>query len=239
MSLLVTSEPRGKKFYCYGLSVLMGDAQREFIMAGMLRFVPFVLAAGAAALVLSGSLAAAEPKGAPGNRSPAGQMCPKGSYVIGFDSEANIVCREVCGNGLLDPGEACDDGNSAAGDGCSATCQAESVAPAAQGVAVAPAAAAGVAGGLAPNTALAISDIEPSSVMYGTRELAVTISGTGFAADSLVVFAGETYQPSVNQAGTRLDVTLATRKLSMGTYAISVSNGSGPEQTLKKALTVF
>ena len=28
----------------------------------------------------------------------------------------------VCGNGTLDPGEACDDGNTASGDGCSPTC---------------------------------------------------------------------------------------------------------------------
>jgi len=29
----------------------------------------------------------------------------------------------LCGNGVLDPGEECDDGNTAAGDGCGATCQ--------------------------------------------------------------------------------------------------------------------
>ena len=31
----------------------------------------------------------------------------------------------VCGNGILEAGEACDDGNTAAGDGCSATCTIE------------------------------------------------------------------------------------------------------------------
>lgn len=30
-----------------------------------------------------------------------------------------------CGNGILDPGEQCDDGNTVSGDGCSATCQRE------------------------------------------------------------------------------------------------------------------
>jgi len=208
-------------------------------MTGLPSFVPFLLAVGAAAFVLGGSVDAVEPQGASGNRSLAGQMCPKGSYVIGFDSESNIVCSELCGNGVLDTGEACDDGNSAGGDGCSATCQTEGMAPAGQSAAVAPAAAAGVAGGLSSIATLAISDIEPSSVMYGTRELAVTISGTGFDADSVIVFAGKTYQPSVNPAGTRLDVTLATRNLSMGTYAITVSSGSGLQDTLKKALTVF
>jgi len=34
-------------------------------------------------------------------------------------------CRAVCGNGALEPGEQCDDGNTANGDGCSATCQVE------------------------------------------------------------------------------------------------------------------
>jgi len=31
----------------------------------------------------------------------------------------------LCGNGMIDPGETCDDGNTTAGDGCSATCQTE------------------------------------------------------------------------------------------------------------------
>jgi cysteine-rich repeat protein len=31
----------------------------------------------------------------------------------------------VCGNGVVDPGEQCDDGNTTAGDGCSATCTTE------------------------------------------------------------------------------------------------------------------
>src|SRR5207244_2154411 len=30
-----------------------------------------------------------------------------------------------CGNGILDPGEQCDDGNAVAGDGCSASCRLE------------------------------------------------------------------------------------------------------------------
>jgi|GEM_PF-5411269 len=35
----------------------------------------------------------------------------------------------VCGNGHVDPGEACDDGNTVSGDGCSATCAQENRAP--------------------------------------------------------------------------------------------------------------
>ncbi len=38
------------------------------------------------------------------------------------------VC--TCGNGIVDPGEECDDGNATSGDCCSATCRAEIVCPA-------------------------------------------------------------------------------------------------------------
>ncbi|MEZ4293879.1 MAG: DUF4215 domain-containing protein [Polyangiaceae bacterium] len=34
-------------------------------------------------------------------------------------------CKLSCGNGIVDPVETCDDGNKTAGDGCSATCQIE------------------------------------------------------------------------------------------------------------------
>ncbi len=40
-----------------------------------------------------------------------------------YATDAGLVClRTGCGNALVDPGEACDDGNTIAGDGCSATC---------------------------------------------------------------------------------------------------------------------
>ena len=36
-----------------------------------------------------------------------------------------VVSYYVCGDGVVDPGEACDDGNSAGGDGCSPACNVE------------------------------------------------------------------------------------------------------------------
>ncbi|HWU85638.1 MAG TPA: myxococcus cysteine-rich repeat containing protein [Kofleriaceae bacterium] len=39
------------------------------------------------------------------------------NYVI------QVTYTPLCGNGVIDPGEQCDDGNAASGDGCSATCQ--------------------------------------------------------------------------------------------------------------------
>jgi len=78
------------------------------------------------------------PKGDPGSTGPmgpagpaavpvfAGQMCPKEQSVVGFDTEGNIVCSPPivphCGDGYVDAGEQCDDGNAGNGDGCSAQC---------------------------------------------------------------------------------------------------------------------
>jgi cysteine-rich repeat protein len=51
---------------------------------------------------------------------------PPGSVTQTFPYRLNVtLVPEVCGNGNLTPGEQCDDGNTAAGDGCSATCRFE------------------------------------------------------------------------------------------------------------------
>ncbi|APR87157.1 Multiple EGF-like-domain protein 3 precursor [Minicystis rosea] len=39
----------------------------------------------------------------------------------------DCILAQVCGNGLLQAGEQCDDGNTTSGDGCSATCQFETL----------------------------------------------------------------------------------------------------------------
>jgi len=41
--------------------------------------------------------------------------------------EAGVCLAIVCGNDRIDPGEVCDDGNSASGDGCNATCESREV----------------------------------------------------------------------------------------------------------------
>jgi cysteine-rich repeat protein len=38
---------------------------------------------------------------------------------------AKVECEPYCGDGSVDPGEACDDGNATGGDGCDAACQLE------------------------------------------------------------------------------------------------------------------
>ena len=53
------------------------------------------------------------------------------SSANNYDSSAsydNGSCSYVCGDFLVGAGEACDDGNLASGDGCSATCTSEAAA---------------------------------------------------------------------------------------------------------------
>src|SRR5262245_1623991 len=40
--------------------------------------------------------------------------------LAGCSSDATMT--PVCGNGVVDPGEECDDGNTTGGDGCSSEC---------------------------------------------------------------------------------------------------------------------
>ena len=48
-----------------------------------------------------------------------------GASAGALDTGVDVRMIRLCGNGVLDPGEQCDDGNRTNGDGCSATCQIE------------------------------------------------------------------------------------------------------------------
>ena len=210
-------------------------------MSNQLDYSSYFLPAIIMAFYGSCALAADTPHSMTELRPPAGQVCPQGSWVIGFDNESNILCSEACGNRVLNNGEACDDGNTTNGDGCSAMCQSETPVTVKREEVIAveppPAPPASTAHALAQPV---ISKIKPSTVVFGSREVTITISGSGFTSGTTVLFKGASYTPSsVNQAGTELNVTLATRQLTIGRHAITVSNGSGMEITKKKGLTVF
>jgi cysteine-rich repeat protein len=208
-------------------------------MVNKLRSEQFVLAAIVIVLMIGSLLTAHGSSNNSAIRALAGQMCPTGSYVIGFDSEGDIICTEACGNGVLNTAEACDDGNKETGDGCSATCQPEGVDTDGneEELAVEPSATYPSSVPSMPNPV--ISDVEPPAVVWGTSEVAITVIGTGFDEESVILFEGSTYRPVVNQAGTRLDTTIMTANLGIGSYAIMVSNGPGLENTLKRALAVY
>ncbi|MCA9529032.1 MAG: DUF4215 domain-containing protein [Myxococcales bacterium] len=54
---------------------------------------------------------------------PAGTACNGGAGMC--DGSGTCVANPVCGDGVHDTGEQCDDGNTTSGDGCSGTCQVE------------------------------------------------------------------------------------------------------------------
>lgn len=174
-----------------------------------------------------------------GDEAPAGQTCPPGSYVIGFDSETNIICSGTCGDGVLDKGEACDDGNREGGGGCSSNCQSEVLEPAETVVERTPQAIP-IEADMSPDPdSLAISDVTPSNLVFGTPELLIKVSGSGFQPGTVILFEGKEYKPRINQAGTLLEATIPTGDLSIGPYTIKVSNGPGKEVLLKRALEIY
>ena len=208
-------------------------------MVNKLRPEQFVLAIMVIVLMTGSSLTAHAGENTSAIQALAGQMCPNGSYVIGFDSEGNMICTDACGNGVLNTGEACDDGNAEIGDGCSATCQAEGVVTDVHEEALDAEISAVDPGSLPSIPNPVIAGVKPKSIVWGTSEVAITVIGTGFYQESVVIFEGSTYKPVVNQAGTQLDITIETANLIIGSYAIKISNGSGLENTLKRALAVY
>ena len=182
-------------------------------MVNKLGLEQFVLTAIVIVIMTGVSLTAHGSSNSSAIRALAGQMCPNGTYVIGFDSEGKIICADACGNGVPNTD----------GDEEELAVETSATDP----------------GSLPPIPNPVISGVKPKSIVWGTSEVAITVIGTGFHDESVVIFEGSTYKPAVNQAGTRLDITIETANLIIGHYAIKVSNGSGLENTLKRALAVY
>jgi len=51
-------------------------------------------------------------------------LCPAGTHCAGIEAVC-IPNTNLCGDGVKDPGEVCDDGNTLAGDGCNGACHVE------------------------------------------------------------------------------------------------------------------
>ena len=54
---------------------------------------------------------------------PSAEICDGLDNNCDGKVDEGLSCAAVCGNGILEPGEECDDGNTINGDGCSATCK--------------------------------------------------------------------------------------------------------------------
>lgn len=170
---------------------------------------------------------------------PAGQQCPAGAYVTGFDLKGNILCSEPVRDAGAKPDNIPEDGQVKSGTGTT-------TAGALQGTATDPtdraetAVIASTAAAVAPtDSPPVIAKVVPWSVVYGKREVAVVISGSGFTADSTVVFNGQRHAATVNDEGTELRVTLNTAGLAIGQYPIRVINGPGAEAVLKRGVVVY
>ncbi|MBL9018745.1 MAG: DUF4215 domain-containing protein [Myxococcales bacterium] len=87
---------------------------------GMLTKVAFALA-----LVLGAAQAIAE--GEEPELAPAAE--PEPTPTTDPEPSTSSETTGACGNGVVDPGEICDDGNTYSGDGCSATCSIDGYAP--------------------------------------------------------------------------------------------------------------
>jgi fibro-slime domain-containing protein len=54
-----------------------------------------------------------------------GGLAGMDAYTLDCDANPTFCMTPVCGDGILEAGESCDDGNKTNGDGCSSTCQIE------------------------------------------------------------------------------------------------------------------
>ena len=176
---------------------------------------------------------------AAGGRPPAGQMCTEGSYVTGFDSKGNIICSVPGGTSLPVPVETEEQVDSPSEDGCPAGCLKETADTGAADEVVAADKPVKDKSTVVDVAKPVISDVKPSWIVFGARETSIAIIGAGFTDESVVKIQDSAYSPSVNPSGTELRVTIATRDLPIGRYAITVSNGPGLETTLRRALEVY
>lgn len=104
-------------------------------MSAPFRFIHVIFVAASAVLTLGGGCAKVASEA--GTAGAGGSGGSEGGATAGSDAGTpdtvapfdgfvlDLAPASVCGNGIVEIGESCDDGNTASGDGCSSTCQIE------------------------------------------------------------------------------------------------------------------
>jgi cysteine-rich repeat protein len=118
-----------------------------------------------------------------------------------------LVGEPACGDGVLDPGEQCDDGNITGGDGCSRTCQFDNTAPVAvcdsptvcadPGRCSASVTTLGSRSFDPDGDALTISQAPPGPYAVGEHAVAVTVSDSALASQCTSQLAVHDCEPPV------------------------------------------
>lgn len=101
------------------------------------------------------------------------------SYIEGFFT-GDTVSVPVCGNGIIETGEGCDDGNTLSGDGCSSSCQIEGGGGAGGG---------GGGGGVTKKLTVSPEEFTITMAVNTTQQQTITITNAGTTAATVTISA--------------------------------------------------
>lgn len=138
-------------------------------------------------------------------------------YIEGFFFGEPGPAGPICGNSVIETGEQCDDGNTASGDGCSATCQTETVTP--------PTGGGGGGGGGAPTSNITVTPEEFNVDLAINTNIERTISVTNTGSNTQTI--------SISQSNLNNNVILGNTSLTLAagetkTFNVIFVGGSNP-----------
>ena len=124
----------------------------------------------------------------------------------------------TCGNGTVDTGEACDDGNTTSGDGCSATCQTENVST--------------------PRVTATVDKPTLTTELKTSNRIAVTVAGSGGFSGAVTLAASVVDANNVALAGWTVALDSSTLDLPANGTATANATLTIPSQAMALAGTV-